>query len=158
MTTINRLLPSLVLLTMLLNAAEPTTPVADVGWLSGGWKMETNGKLIEEQWTTPAGGSMLGVSRTIKNGKMVAFEFLRIEQREGSLVYIAQPQGDKPTEFRLIESTANEFVFANPQHDFPQRIRYRRNPDGSVRARIEDTSGKKGTDFNYLRARGASEQ
>ena len=96
---------------------------------------------------------MLGVSRTIKNGKMVEFEFLRIEQRDDGVFYIAQPQGMPPTEFRLISSTANEWVFANPQHDFPQRIRYRRNPDGSVTARVEDESGKKGSNFQYTRAR-----
>ena len=153
MTTLNRLLTALALLTMLLNAAEPAPSVADLGWLSGAWKMEVNGRLIEEQWTTPAGGSMLGVSRTIKNGKMVEFEFLRIEEREGTLVYIAQPRGVPPTEFRLVSAASNEWVFANPKHDFPQRIRYRRNPDGSVTARVEDESGKKGSNFQYTRAR-----
>jgi hypothetical protein len=134
-------------------AADPAASLADLAWLSGGWKMESSGRLIEEHWTTPAGGAMLGMSRTIKNGKMVAFEFLRIEQRDGGLFYIAQPQGAPPTEFRRISSTTNEWVFANPQHDFPQRIRYRRNPDGSVTARVEDESGKKGSNFEYRRAR-----
>lgn len=135
-----------------LYAADATAPVNDLNWLSGSWKLEANGKIVEEHWTTPAGGAMLGVSRTIKNGKMVEFEFLRIEQREDSMVYIAQPQGRPPTEFRLDSATATEVVFANPQHDFPQKIRYRRNPDGSLTARIEDVSGKKGMDFNYARS------
>ncbi len=133
-------------------AAEATAAINDLGWLSGAWKMEANGRLIEEHWTTPAGGAMLGVSRTIKGGKMVEFEFLRIEQRDGTLAYVAQPQGRAPTEFRLESSTPNDVVFANLKHDFPQRIRYRRNADGSVTARIEDASGKKGMDFNYVRS------
>lgn len=144
---------ALALLVASLQAGERAASLADLGWLSGSWKQEANGKVIEEHWTTPAGGSMLGMSRTIKNGKTVAFEFLRIEQRDGTLLYIAQPQGAPPTEFRLLSANDNELVFANPQHDFPKRIRYRRNPDGSVTARVEDESGKKGNDFTYLRSR-----
>jgi hypothetical protein len=140
------------MLTICMNAADTTAPVTELSWLSGSWKLESNGKLIEEHWTTPAGGAMLGMSRTIKNGKMTEFEFLRIEQRDQSLVYIAQPQGRPPTEFGLASESSSEVVFANLQHDFPQRIRYRHNSDGSVTARIEDESGKKGTDFNYLRS------
>jgi Domain of unknown function (DUF6265) len=140
------------LMSTCLHGAEPSAPVNEPSWLSGSWKLEANGKLIEEHWTTPVGGAMLGMSRTVKNGKMVEFEFLRIEQRDGGLVYVAQPQGAPPTEFKLTSSSESEVVFSNLQHDFPQRIRYRRNQDGSVTARIEDESGKKGMDFNYVRA------
>src|SRR5262245_15652917 len=145
-------LVSAALLSTCLYAAD-AAPLNRLNWLGGSWKLETDGKLVEEHWTTPAGGAMLGMSRTINNGKMVEFEFLRIEQREGSLVYVAQPQGGPPTEFRLESATANSVVFANPQHDFPQKIRYRRNPDGSLTARIEDVSGKKRMDFNYVRSK-----
>src|SRR4051794_5160292 len=118
-------------------------------WLAGSWRMEKTGKVIEEQWTTPAGGIMLGVGRTIANGKAVEFEFLRIEQRGESLVYVAQPGGQPPTDFKLESATENEVVFANLQHDFPKRVRYTRNADGSVTARIEDETGKKSIAFPY---------
>ena len=118
-------------------------------WLAGAWRMEKPGKVIEEQWTTPAGGIMLGVGRTIANGKAVEFEFLRIEQRGDSLVYVAQPGGQPPTDFKLESATENEVVFANPQHDFPKKVRYTRNADDSVTARIEDETGKKSIAFPY---------
>jgi hypothetical protein len=151
MTFLKALLTSLALLIATLPAAEKPLSLSGLQWLSGSWKLEANGKLIEEHWTKPAGGTMIGMSRTVANGKTVAFEFLRIEQRGDNVVYVAQPQGAPPTEFPLVQSTASELAFANPQHDFPQRIRYRRNQDGSVTARIEDASGKKGVDFNYVR-------
>jgi uncharacterized protein DUF6265 len=151
MNLLNALLTSLPLLIATLPAAEKPLSLNSLQWLSGSWKLEANGKLIEEHWTTPAGGSMIGMSRTVAKGQTVSFEFLRIEQRGDGLVYLAQPQGAPPTEFLLLQSTASEIVFVNPQHDFPQRIRYRRNQDGSVTARIEDESGKKGMDFNYVR-------
>jgi hypothetical protein len=40
------------------------------------------------------------------------------------IFYIAQPQGNPPTEFRLTESLGNRVVFENKAHDFPQRIVY----------------------------------
>ena len=118
-------------------------------WLTGAWRMEKAGKVIEEQWTTPAGGMMLSVGRTIANGKLVEFEFVRIEQRGDSLEYVAQPGGQPPTEFKLESATENEVVFANLQHDFPKRIRYKHNADGSMTARVEDETGKKGISFPY---------
>jgi hypothetical protein len=124
-------------------------------WLSGSWSMERQGTVIEEQWTAPRGGMMLGVSRTVKLSpeKTLAFEFLRIEQRGDSLVYVAQPGGHPPTEFKLESASENQFVFTNLQHDFPKRIRYTRNSDGSLTARIEDETGKNVVEFPYRAAK-----
>jgi len=42
----------------------------------------------------PAGGTMLGVSRSVRDSKTVAFEFMRIiEQDDGGLVFIASRWG-----------------------------------------------------------------
>jgi len=95
-------------------------------WLEGPWIAETDGTRVEEQWTAPAGGAMLGTSRTLRDGRMVAFEFLRIVARPGALVYIAQPGGRPPTEFVLTSSAPGLAVFENPAHDFPKRLSYRR--------------------------------
>ena len=67
---------------------------------------------------------MLAVSRTIKDDRLAAFEFLRIVERDGGLVYIAQPNGRPPTEFVLTGMTADSATFENPAHDFPKMIRY----------------------------------
>jgi hypothetical protein len=124
-----------------------------LGWLSGKWHIEDHGRVIDEQWTTVAGGMMLGVSRTVRDGKTLSFEFLRIVERPDGLVYIAQPEGRPPTEFRLASVDGGEWVFENPEHPFPRRIRYKRVSDDSIVARIEDESGTKHVDFPYLRAR-----
>src|SRR5689334_3449441 len=100
-----------------MQASGQAASVEKLNWLAGAWRVEKAGKVIEEQWTTPAGGIMLGVGRTIANGKAVEFEFLRIEQRGDSLVYVAQPGGQAPTDFKLESATENEVVFANLQHD-----------------------------------------
>jgi hypothetical protein len=150
-TTLGFLL-GLVLLGSALADAQNESRINDLKWLTGSWRMEKTDRVIEEQWNAPTGGVMLAVGRTVKNGKLVEFEFLRIEQRGDSLVYLAQPGGQPPTEFALESMTPSEVVFANLLHDFPKRIRYKKNADGSVTARVEDDTGKKGQDFIYKQA------
>lgn len=144
---------TVLLLSTTLLAAQ-ATPLANLNWLAGKWLVEKNGKLTEEEWTSPRGGLMLGHSREIetKIDKTVAFEFLRIEQRGDTLVYVAQPGGRPPTDFTLSSATDKEFVFSNPQHDFPKVIRYRLNDDGSLTASVEDATGKKRFAYEYKRA------
>ncbi len=83
---------------------------------------------------------MLAVARTLKGDRMTGFEFLRIIERDGSLVYIAQPGGRPPTEFALTRMEGESATFENPAHDFPKMIRYTRLTDGRLEARVSDGS------------------
>jgi hypothetical protein len=106
--------------------------------MEGAWAGADGGVSFEERWTPPAGGAMLAVSRTLKNGRMVGFEFLRIVEREDGLVYVAQPGGKPPTDFTLAAISENSATFENPAHDFPKLIRYTKRADGSLEARVGD--------------------
>jgi hypothetical protein len=114
-----------------LSAAEPASDtVADLDWMAGHWRMEHDGMVVEEGWFEPSGGTMLGINRSVSEGRTVAFEFLRLEEREGEVVLFANPDGRCPaTPFGLVELGEREAVFANPEHDFPQRIVHRRDGD-----------------------------
>jgi hypothetical protein len=103
--------------------------IGEVTWLAGNWSGRAGTTELEERWTKPAGGAMLAVSRTLKDSRMVAFEFLRIVEKEGGLVYIAQPGGRPATEFVLTELGSRSAVFENPSHDFPKRIEYKLRGD-----------------------------
>ncbi|MBL8754175.1 MAG: hypothetical protein JNK15_12815, partial [Planctomycetes bacterium] len=81
----------------------------------------------------------------------VAFEFLRLVERDGGLVYIAQPNGRTPTEFVLTEIGATRAVFENPRHDFPQRIVYELSPEGGLSASIGYAKGGKPQRFEWKR-------
>ena len=124
--------------------------IGDVAWLAGAWVgTRSSGASIEERWCPPLGGAMLAVSRTVNtSGKMFAFEFLRIVEREGGLVYIAQPNGAPPTEFVLTELSAKRAVFDNPRHDYPKRIVYEVTAEGGA---LSATTGqiKGGTPRRY---------
>ena len=124
-------------------SAQSQDSLSDLAWLAGGWQGTMGKALIEEHWIQPAGGTMLGLSRTVATGRTVAFEFLRIESRPDGAVYVAQPQGRPPVEFKLTQRSQNRAVFENPQHDHPKIIRYSKEADGSLRAEIEgDEKGK----------------
>lgn len=126
-------------------SAQPVrASISQVTWLAGTWVGGNN----EERWTPAAGGAMLAVSRTIKGDQMVAFEFLRIVERDGTLIYIAQPDGRPPTEFRLSTITANSATFENKAHDFPKVIAYAKKPDGTLEARVSD-GNQKGETFTF---------
>lgn len=135
--------------------AMPTPTKASIGnltWMAGGWSLtRSSGSSIEERWSPPLGGAMLGASRTVSRGRMSAFEFLRIVERDSGLVYIAQPNGAAPTEFVLTELTPSRAVFANPRHDYPKRIVYELTATGDLTATIGFMKGGTPRRFDYRR-------
>ena len=94
---------------------------------------------------------MLAISRTVNRDRMSAFEFLRIVERDGGLVYIAQPNGAAPTEFVLTELSAARAVFDNPRHDYPKRIVYQLSADGGLNATIGFMKGGTPRKFEFKR-------
>jgi hypothetical protein len=123
--------------------------LAKLQWLAGSWLSQSGATSSEEHWTEPAGGTMLGMNRTIVHGKTVFFEYLRIEKRADAIVYLASPKGQHPpTPFKLAECTQNQATFENPQHDFPQRIIYERNGD-ELRGRIEGVRNGQAASENW---------
>jgi hypothetical protein len=122
-------------------AGEPSAaPVAQrFGWISGCWGGARGASSFREIWTIAAPDLMLGMSVTTEPSKPAQFEYLRIETRDGRAVYVAQPGGVPPTpfEWQADASTGEAAVFANPQHDFPKRVGYRRVEPNGVLAWID---------------------
>jgi hypothetical protein len=129
----------------------PRAGIGGVAWLAGNWVTEPGAVIVEERWTAPAGRTMLAVSRTLKADKMVAFEFLRIVERDERLIYVAQPGGRPPIEFAQTAVEAQSITFENPAHDFPKMIRYALRDDGTLEARVTD-GGSKAEVFLFRRA------
>ncbi|MBL8294993.1 MAG: hypothetical protein JNN08_24325 [Bryobacterales bacterium] len=117
--------------------------VAGLAWMEGHWSGQMGRAALEEVWIAPAGGAMLGVSRTVARDRMVAFEFLRIESRADGIYYVAQPGGRPPTAFKLTRSAAALAVFENPQHDHPKKITYRLEGANTLVAAVEGDEGGK---------------
>jgi hypothetical protein len=148
---------SLSLLVSTAHAVEPLgappATIGDLSWLAGCWDLLDADPGSEEVWLAPAGGVMLGVARTVRHGKTVAWEVLQIRETEpGRIVLIAKPHNQPEAVFDLAAREATAATFENAAHDFPQRILYRRDGDRLV-GRIEGTEGNetKGFDFPMQR-------
>ncbi len=124
---------------------------ADMAWLAGAWTGTRGTSSIEERWSPPSGGSLLGISRTVKNGKLRSFEYLRVVERDGGLVYVAQPGGKTATEFVCTELAGQRAVFQNPRHNHPQQIVYELSDEGALSATIGFINGGRGTRFEFER-------
>lgn len=109
-----------------------------LAWLAGTWEGVSDGLTMEETWSTPAGGGLVGMHKDTRGGKMVSYEFFRIvPQKDGRICYMASPLGRAPVPFCAVAMEDSAVVFENPQHDFPQRVLYRLLADGRLHARIE---------------------
>jgi len=99
---------------------------------------------------------MIGVSRTVSNGKTTEYEFLLIREGANGLEYVAKPSGQAEATFTAARASASEVVFENPAHDFPQRIIYRKEGD-ALKAAIEGSMNgqTRRVEFPYIKARSA---
>lgn len=135
-------------------AAAQSHPVDALAWMAGCWARTAPDRSYEEQWMAPRGGAMLGVSRTVRDGRATGHEFLRIFERDGGLVYHAVPSGQAPTDFAATRVGHDAVTFENPAHDFPTRIVYRRGDADSLWARAEGPrpdGSTAGADFRMAR-------
>lgn len=138
----------LLLVPALASAAGADTD--DLTWLTGCWELTTPKVTIEETWTRATGGTLLMMGRTLRGGRTVSDEFVRLSVVDGRLTYMARIGTPGMTPFPLLQRTADELIFENKAHDFPQRIIYRRSSTGLL-ARVEgEVKGKmRAQEFDY---------
>jgi hypothetical protein len=121
-------------------SAKVPSDASRLAWMEGHWFSAEGGVEMEELWTSPSGGALIGMHKDVKGTRMTSFEFLRIEATpEDGLVYFASPRSAPVTPFALIELGEKRAVFENRGHDFPRRILYWIGASGELHARIEGT-------------------
>jgi hypothetical protein len=125
-------------------------PTARLGWMAGCWERRTGTRVVEEQWMAPRGGLLLGASRTMRGDTLAEYEQMRITERGARLLFVAMPSGQPPGQFESTEIGDSSVVFASPAHDFPQRVRYRRQGADSLVARIEGTLDGQSRSVDFL--------
>ena len=142
----------LLILSLVMIAAQAPS-LQSVAWLHGCWQMRGNGRIVEERWTAPAAGHMMGTGRTIRGDSLVEYEQIILRIVDGALAYEAHPSGQQPATFTARAATDTMVVFENPQHDFPQRVGYRKAGRDSLVAWVEGTvNGRtRRPEFRYAR-------
>jgi len=124
-----------------------------LAWLTGCWGTSDSNRVSQEQWMRPLGGSMIGMSRTVVGGITVSYEFMRIEEAGGQLRFVLQPPAQPDAVFTLVELREGAVVFGSGTQDYPQRVRYTLQPDGSLLGQAEGVvkGRRRVEDFPYSR-------
>lgn len=151
---------SVAIATLTLSSAGVAQPAAGAmpGWMAGCWSQDSlskdgAAKWTEECWMAPRGGVMLGAGRAGHGERLSEWEATQIILgANGKLVYWASPDGGARVAFTEVSRGAQEIVFANTAHDYPQRIRYWREGE-TLNAEISLSDGSKGMRWQYKRDR-----
>lgn len=111
-------------------------------WLLGDWQNKTPRGITVESWKKLNDSTYLAKSYQLRGLDTVSSEHVQLEEHHGNLYYIptVKNQNDgKPVIFKMTASSADSFIFENPEHDFPQKITYNRISKDSVAAEISGT-------------------
>jgi hypothetical protein len=134
---------------MLFGAPVVAEKAALPDWMTGAWVRSDGDKWADEYWTPPRAGVMIGASRSGKGETLQFWEHMRIvREADGKFAFWAIAGDQKPVRFVAVKMSAAEIVFENPEHDFPQRIRYWREGE-ELKARISLIDGSKPTEFSF---------
>jgi hypothetical protein len=116
-------------------------PLSAISFMSGCWTGPSpNGATIEEHYSAASENMVIGMTRYVRNGRVVDFEFTTVERTDSTFIMTPRPKGVKSGAFPLKDVSEGRATWENLKHDFPQRIIYRRGTDGSLTARIEGTT------------------
>lgn len=131
----------------------PPRPTDSLSWMAGCWRQERGRVIVEERWSPPRAGMLMGMGRTIHNDTLQEHEFVLIREEQGRVQYEAHPSGQPPNIFPLKSMTEDAVTFEDPAHDFPQRVGYRRAGSDSMIGWIEGTRGTNTRRFEFPYAR-----
>ncbi|WP_300602079.1 DUF6265 family protein [Niabella sp.] len=123
--------------------ADTTPTIRNAEWLAGTWENRVApGKIIYETWTRSGDAALTGKSYMLKEKDTLLFETVKLVEKNGRLLYIAtvpRQNNGEPVVFTSKTVSETELIFENPEHDFPQRIRYTRVGADSLLAEISGT-------------------
>ncbi len=104
---------------------ELSPALAPLHWWLGDWQSCDKPEL-KEHWTAVS-GAMYGVGLSPQGFEVMIVDDGEGEVADGTLRFIAMPQGARAVEFTQQELGNETVTFANPAHDDPKQITYARN-------------------------------
>lgn len=111
--------------TMAHSAAAEDAPfgrasIADAAWLTGVWEGEGMGGRVQEAWSRPAGGQMMGHFALSHGGKPSFYLTMLIDEHEGGLrfrvkhidpAFVTRETGGEATTFKFVKIKPGLLVF-----------------------------------------------
>jgi hypothetical protein len=142
----------------------PVKQITDLSFMSGKWVTKGEWGDMEEHWSVPMGNSMMCSFRCVKDGKVLFYEFIVIEQQDGvgpvmklrhfSPGNIAWEEKDKPYEYPLMYLDEGVARFERP--DKKTSLTFQRLAPDKLKVILErqEKDGKWVQDeFNYTAAK-----
>jgi hypothetical protein len=135
-------------------AAAPAPTLSGLEFMSGCWRSGEGGRYFEEIYTSPTANLMLGLSVFVRDGRAEQHELIQVAVEGEKVVMTPFPGGERsPHGFVLTTLRHGEAVFEAPEHDYPKRILYRKNADGSRSARIDGgPEDREGQEWRFVAA------
>jgi hypothetical protein len=144
---------------LVLSPAAQAQSLSSLHWLKGCWRSVGDGPVITEVWSAPPIPAMFGYSYTVGEGQTQGWEAMRIEMIDDAPVFVGMPSGADAVRFPLSEQivrvsergpNGGGAIFENAEHDYPQRIAYRR--DGNrLTAVVSKIDGTDAITYEYRR-------
>ncbi len=101
-------------------------------WLNGTWEMpKPNGSYRLETWEETDRRMMTGKGLKLVGTDTTLLESIQLYADRKDVWYVptvANQNDGAAVAFKMVSSTNHQYVFENPQHDFPQRIVYHLKP------------------------------
>ena len=104
-------------------AQVPPKNIKDLAFMAGKWTTHSAWGDMEENWSEPMGNNMMCSYRCVKDGKVIFYEFIVIEQPESGPVMmlryfspgnIGWEEKDKPYKYPLMFLEPNKARFERP--------------------------------------------
>lgn len=132
----------------------PRANLTAVNWLTGHWRGEAFGGLIEEIWTPALGTSMMGAFKLVVEGQVQFYEIETISQVNDTLMFRLKhfnkdltgwEEKDKTVDFKLVKVPDNKVYFNG--------LTLERINDNEINiyVAIEQEGNTKEEKFNYKR-------
>jgi hypothetical protein len=143
----------------------PTKPIDaaadDVSWMAGRWVGEHDGDRIEEWWSEPHAGMMLGMFRWHRDGEPRFYELMSMEPNEARVVFrikhfapglVGWEEKEEAVTFDLVQLTAGEATFLKRGEE-RWMVYQRQSSSGELLAWFETESEPyvPGEEFRYKR-------
>ncbi|WP_295768694.1 DUF6265 family protein [uncultured Mucilaginibacter sp.] len=123
--------------------------INDLSFMAGTWTLKHQWGDMEEFWGPPMGNNMVSSYRCVKDGKVVFYEFVVIEQTNGDPVMkmrhfnpgsIAWEDKDKPHTYKLIVLTKSKAVFEDDKKEV--KLTYERTSSTKMNCILEEKDKK----------------
>ena len=128
--------------------AQNSFSLQNLHWLAGNW-IDKDSTFVEN-WKISNDFKMEGIVSPYQSHDVEILEHLQIIEKNGEIIYRALPfESGGSTDFTLTSAQAQEWIFENPEHDFLQKISYKKTGEHQIIITLTGDGNK--VEVNYFR-------